>query len=259
MKISIMNAGHVFRVFGVLAIFIFISGCSNESEPFEEGNLDMSYYPLEVGNSWTYRSDSIRYSSEGNQIDTFSGFIRETITDNFIDNAGDSVFRIQREFKRNLTDSWEISDIWVSSISGLSITKTEENLKFIKLVFPLTENRAWDGTAFIDTEQQFDIAGGERLAIYRNWSSKIESLDNTVTIEAVSYPDVAEVTQASHEDQIDRRYVLERYARNVGLIYQRMEILHSQCIATEIDCDDQTWAEKADKGFVVELSLIDYE
>jgi len=54
---------------------------------------------------------------------------------------------------------------------------------------------------------------------------------------------------------IELRLSYERYARGVGLIEREMRILDTQCIEA---CSTKTWAEKAEKGFIVRQKIRDY-
>jgi hypothetical protein len=80
-------------------------------------------------------------------------------------------------------------------------------------------------------------------------------LDQTESIGDLQFDKVAIVllTDDGEENTIERRYALEKYARGVGLIYKEYEILDSQCSTCT-----EPWSEKAEKGFILKQTLIEY-
>lgn len=231
-------------------LLIGISACEERTEILDLP-ANKEYFPLEVGESMIYQVDSINYLNGGAIVDSIRSYVREEITERFEDVDGEEFYRLERSVRRTDADPWRIADVWLISRDDQGAYRTEENLRFIKLVFPLTENRTWDHNAFIDDQQFVIVGGGETLQMYRNWQSSVETLESTQVVEGQEFTDVAVVIHVDDENVIERRYVEEQYAKGVGLIYREMMILDTQNTQST-----GTWREKAEEGFIVRQQLI---
>src|SRR5690606_37036466 len=81
--------------------------------------------------------------------------LKELLESTFIDNAGRLVYRLER-FKRDSSHhEWQIADVWMVTNTDLRLEKTEENVRILKLIFPVKEGESWDGNAY-NNEQEVD-------------------------------------------------------------------------------------------------------
>lgn len=240
------------RILILLALTIGIFACEDTLEDYQPGDLGKDYFPLSVGNTWIYQLDSIIFDNNGTKIDTVSVRIREQITEKFTDQSGNDAFRVERA--KNKNNFWVTTDVWFASIDNKLAYRTEENLRFAKLSFPVTQGNAWDGNAFIDEEIIIKVAG-EPIRVYQNWGDYIYTqVNQEETIGSAVYSSVCTVDQVDLEDKITRRYSQEKYAAGFGLVYKKMIILNTQ----QFDSNDP-WEEKAEEGFILEQLLISFE
>ena len=231
----------------------FITSCDNETGSVDEEALGYAYAPMQIGKYWIYKSDSIVYKLNGTVRDSLSGYIKEEITDTFVGADDEKAYRIERFFKRNLNDPWGVPRIWTATKNNLNFIRTEENLKFVKLVFPPDLNTTWDGNIFIDPLLQV-IIGGEEIKPYKGfWDYNIDSLNLSYSNESISSDQVIKITHVDDEDFLEKRYSEEQYAIDIGLVYKKMIILDTQCNP----CTGDTFEENAETGFILELSLIE--
>src|SRR5690606_24012329 len=100
----------------------------------------------------------------------------------------------------------------------------EENLRFIKMVFPLREGVEWNGNKHIDVTTIIPIAG-ESVEVFKSWSYEALSVGETEIIGDFVFDEVATLSQADSENLIELRYSQEKYAKNIGLVYREMKIL----------------------------------
>lgn len=236
----------------IFAVLVFIVGCDDTLDDYQPDLGGSSYFPLAVGHTWTYQLDSIVYDNNGTRIDTISLTIRERITESFTDPSGDEAFRVERA---RLSDGfWIITDIWSASLDDRLAYRNEENLRFAKLSFPIKQGNAWDGNAFLNEEIIVKVAG-EPIRIYQNWGNySYTSVDQTETINGINYNDVCTINQVDLEDKITKRFSIEKYADNFGLVYKKMIILNTQ----KFESNDP-WEVKAEEGFILEQQLISFE
>ena len=235
--------------FGCL-LFVLLS-CETETIEVDGVVSGREYYPIDEGREWVYVTDSIIYDESRGRIDTFSGFIKEVITDLNVDGK----YIIERSFTRNLMDPWRVTDIWSGRIEETNVVKTEENLSFIKLVFPPNIFSVWDGNSLFDENIEIVVAG-EPLQPYQGWKYEIIDIEGTYSQNDISAVDVVEVMHVDALSIVDRRYSIERFAENIGMVEKKVMILDCQCSNVP---ESVHWEEKAEKGFILSQRLISYK
>ncbi len=238
----------------LLLLSIILFSCEEAIEKRTDDDLGYDFYPISLGSEWIYSSDSILYNKQTSSIDTFYGFIKESVVDTFTNEQEEKVFVIERYFKRNWDDLWEISDVWSTTVSDTQVKETEENLTFVKLVFPPDLGQSWEGNAFIDMNTEV-VVGGETLVPYKYWDYRVSEIGATLNFGSQTYNDVLTVTQATDSSEIELRYALEKYAKNIGMVYQELKILENQDPNTQ----GLTWEEKAEKGYILKMRLLEYK
>lgn len=217
-------------------------------------DLGYEYFPLDVGKYITYQVDSTLFDNEGMIVINTSSFVKEEITESFVDETGDTTYRIERFYKENLEDQWLITDVWTASRTTTQAFRTEENLRFIKIVFPPREGTSWNGNSFIDPSIEVEVAG-DPIQMFKNWDYSILSTDQAEFIGSRELEAVTTVQMADDENVIERRFAQEKYAKGIGLVFRRFEILDTQCIEA---CVGLTWEEKAWQGFTMTQILLDH-
>ena len=248
----------ILPIFLIGFLLVFYSSCKDEST-FEDFQVDFGYdyFPLEIGKYREYLVDSTTYDIGPNQnveILHSSTFVREEVMDTISDNLGRIGYKIERSERLNETDPWQVKDIWMMIRTAEQAESLEENLRFIKMVFPLKEGVVWDGNRFIDGTTTITVAG-ETLELFKSWEYEVDFVAEPIAVNNVFFDDAVEIKQADNENLIELRYSKEQYVRGIGLAYKEMKILDTQCIS---ECIDQEWEEKAEKGFIMSQSLIRY-
>lgn len=244
---------------GITGVF---SSCNKSTLDDFELRMGYEYYPLEVGQSRIYAVDSIIFdlSPQGIVPDTLSGFFREVILDTLRDNTGALVFRIERFYRKATTEPWQIHSVVSSSREEQEAVYTENNLRFIKLRFPLKEGLEWDGTAYFPERINIEVAG-ETMDYYKGWNNVVLEKRPEYSLPNRSYSDVFVVEIANLENNIQVRSGVEVYAPDKGLIYQEIQVMDTQCdYCCNGDfafCNSLPWVEKAEKGLILRKWLVE--
>lgn len=246
------------------ALFLLLLCFSCNKREIEDINLDFGYeyFPLEIGKYWEYAVDSVIYDPalSGTAIDTISSFIREEIKDTFRDNLGELLYRVEKYHRRNDSLPWQVQKALTLSNQDRQAFRTEDNLRFIKMIFPADENKPWNGTAFIDEGFIIPIAG-ENMEVFKGWESVILSKGQPFTLDDLNFSDVMVVSIADNENLIEYRYGREMYAAGIGLVYRELKVLDTQCQTCcngdFEQCEPLPWEEKAEKGFIIRQWLIE--
>lgn len=236
----------------LLVLIMLAASCKKETETLDEARMMYHYFPVETGRERVYQSDSIIYLAGGTRRDTFTSFIKERVGDYYIDNEGNKVFIVERYFKRKITDPWARINSWTIRRNTTQAISTEENLTFIKLIFPPARGKSWNGNIYLDEDIRVGV-GGEFVQMYKNWNYRIENTNATVSTGAGTFNDCVVVRQADINTIIDRRRVFESYAPEVGLILKEMTILDGDGSGTNLP-----WEQRAKKGFIHTLRLIEH-
>ncbi len=239
-------------------VAVNIISCKKESVDLKLTPLT-EYFPLQVGNSFTYRLDSTVYLSFGTTVATISYMAKDSITGTFNDNTGRTAYLVYRY----LTDtSMKAPFVYNSSYYVVPTEKTIEvtdanNLHFINLVQPVTEETTWQGNAYIDTK-----SFSTDLAYMDNWNYTYQNinapftilkgpLDSTITVIGV---DETRPDDSPFDPQYfkQRDYAEEVYAKGVGLIYK--EFIHWIWQPS----DNINPGHYEDGSYGIKMNLVDY-
>lgn len=242
----------------VLSFVCFLFSCTKKSDLTLDYGYE--YFPLEVGKYWVYNIDSTIYirHPDGSIIpEVRSSQLKEQIVGSHIDGSGNEVYKIERFDRANPSLPWTIRDVWVSHIENNQAHRVEENYRFIKMIFPIKENGIpWDGNAFIDKLTTISV-GGETLQPFEYWAYEYQEVDLSRYVGGFDFDSTLTVLQVDEDNHIKRRYSKEVYAKGVGLVEKEMKIFDSQC--EYIECyEGIPWEEKAEEGFILRQTIIDY-
>jgi hypothetical protein len=246
-------------IFLILAGLLFLSSCDETSENLNL-NYGYDYYPLEMGKYIIYDVDSITYdpTSNNTNIDTTSYQVKEEIVDTTLDNEGRIVHIIHYFTRDNEDEAWAFQNLYTTVKDERWAERTEENLKFVKLLFPQKIEDTWDGNRYFSDEGIIITVRGETLELFKNWNSVIIDKGNSMTIGTLNFEDILTVRHADDENLIERRFVEEKYARTVGLVEKKVMILDTQCDGNLSNCINLAWEEKAEKGFILKMTVNNY-
>lgn len=237
-------------------------GCVKDEIQDPVIDLTKEYFPLETGRYITYAVDSIVFDDAqgGNKKDTISFLLREEIG-TFELSGNDTVFYIYRYRKDDPSDDWRITDVWTSRYSMQEALRTEENLTFRKMIFPLRDGRRWIATSYIHPLTKI-LIGTENVQAYQEWEAEIREFDIADNIGGFSFGDdqIMHIIQTDTDDGNTKRYVFEKYARDIGLVQRIDTILDSKCLdlPDQTPCIGKSWMEHASKGYILSQVMIDH-
>lgn len=184
---------------------------NSEEEPYKGRN----YFPTNTGHELIYNVDLITKSSFNGRWDSINYKIKEVITGTYLDNEGRETQRIERYIKNDTATDWTIYRVWAANLLTSSGQRVEENIRYIKLIFPQNLNQSWNGNVQ-NTE-------GERFYKYTG-------LHVPFSLGSLSFDSTCSVLQFEDTTFINANYYLERYATNVGMIYKiNKDIKYNYC------------------------------
>ena len=242
-------------IFFSLSILLFsIFACvKSEVETIATTNFGYEYFPLKVGKYKVFQVDSILFDTIAGKVkvDSFRLFEKEVVLDTFVNQAGETVYRVERFEKRKLKDAWLIKDILAIQRNAKQATRTDQGLRLVKMVFPIRKRQDWNSLLFIDAGMEVTIAG-EPVEIFKNWDSETVDLDKSESINGKKFGKVLTISHANDENKLELRKVTEKYVRDTGLVMNEMLILDTQSTS-----NNETWRKKAQRGFIYRQILIE--
>lgn len=226
---------------------LLLSRCSSKTEQLliEEG---YQYFPTDTGFYTIYNVDSVLYSSFlSGGVDTISCQLKEVLSNSFIDNEGREAVTVRRYVRYNDSINWSdiVPTVWYVVKTTSKAERMEGELRFIKMVFPITENRTWNGNIYLDTLKS-------DLEMYKNWQYTYNNLYTNKTYNGLNFDSTITINQNNYEDQINKNLSTEIYAKNVGLVFREQWILKSINTPT-------VWPYDAEDGYTVTQTIIDYK
>lgn len=182
------------------AILILFSCKKNESTQI---NYYYNFFPNDIGRYVTYKVSEYNYTTIGNDSSFY--YIKEKITANFVDDQGNISQRLERYKADSLNGQFVISDVWVVTKTKTEAEKVEENIRYVKLDFPIKADVFWDGNSFNSLSEA--TYSYDSLFIAREINNLV--FDSTV-----------KVVQMDNYNAVEYQQWYEIYAANIGMIYK---------------------------------------
>jgi hypothetical protein len=177
-----------------------VSGCKKEDAPLAE-DFGYNYFPDKVGIWVEYQVDSVWRDDTFNVLDSVSYRLKQVVAAHYTDPGGRPAMRIER-FKL-VEDEWVIRDVWSAVRSTSALEVTEENVRRLKLSFPVREGRAWNANVY-NTEGELEVAASE--------------VGSGHQVNDLSFASTVAVRSTVPANPLTSRDLYERYASGVGMI-----------------------------------------
>jgi hypothetical protein len=205
-------------------IFIFIGvSCKKKIESPQDVGYD--YAPVKIGKYVVYDVDSTVYD-DFNLDTTYTKYrIKEKLEEIYVDNQGRQAIKLVRYIK--MYDSlisydniaWTVKDVWNYTKTNTTLEVVEEDIRFTKLSFPVKEDATWNGNA---------------LNTIGEWNYTYDYINQSETINGTHFENVLLVVQKNDKNNaVHREYFIEKYAKDVGLVYREIKDLESNTIKVQ--------------------------
>ena len=224
----------------LLGMWFVYSSCEKESAPSVD--LKYDYFPVDTGYWIIYEVEKTTYDDFLDSVVVHTEEIKEVIESVFEDNSGRPTYRIER-YKRPIDSTqWTIENVWFANLTATTAERVEDNLRYIKLAFPIKVDRAWNGNAYIEITKEIDYL--------RDWKYQVTELDVPMTIGGFSFDSTLTVVHQDRETLIEKVYSTEQYAKGVGMVYKELQTLEKQDV-------NASWTNPK-KGYILKMTLKDY-
>ena len=182
---------------------------------------DSDYVPLHKGMFQIYDVSSITYT-DLNPPETLAYQLMTEVVDSFPNQEGNYTYVIHRSKRTDSTSTtWTPVDTWSARVNGQQAVVNEENTPYVKIAFPATNGRTWNGNA-LNSSAKNDY--------------KISDVRKSFTTGGNAFNDCITIVQSNDDNLVNTDIRKEVYARHVGLVYVEKTQLN---YCTDIDCFGQ--------------------
>lgn len=211
----------------ILLLSIFFGACNRQTiEPLPT-DLGMDYVSLESGHYIIYEVDSIVYNDFTQTVDTTHLQFKDEVGESFIDNEGRTAYIVNRTKRYNNADPWSADHTYSIFQDNFKFEWQENNLRFIKMVYPAKFNTRWYGNVYIAS------LTNSNLSWLNDWEYEYENIDESFNTGYKNYQKTVVVSQLDSLDGIEGNpldpnsysaysYGREVYAKNVGMIFKEI-------------------------------------
>ena len=201
---------------------LMFTSCEKESEDLTGIEVGKNYMPLQVGKYILYDVDSIIYD-DFLKAEIHNRYqMRYTVADSFSDNEGRISYTVDVHIRKTSADKFEPNDVIYYTPTDSKVEMVQNNLRFIKLTFPVADGNSWNGNTYLNSLNT-------ALEEYNNYSWNYtysragvifdpgnNPFQTTVTVNQID--DV--VNEPDGEDYASKNFGQEIYAYNVGMIFK---------------------------------------
>lgn len=205
----------------VLLPIIFYSCRKSDSKSYP-GDYTRGYFPLQFGKYVVYDLDSIIWDDFQCVRSQFQYQMRYTVADTFRDNENRLSYRMDVHIRRNDTAIWRTHRVVYLTPTATSLEYVEANVRFIKMVFPVSNGTYWLGNAMIpafDADYQY----------FQDWEYRYSKIGETFSTGKAEFPNTVTINQVDRQINdpelqpgayAEKTYGKEVYAFDVGMVYR---------------------------------------
>lgn len=199
--------------------------------------VGFDFFPLQVGDFRVFEVEEITKTILFG-YDTTRFQLKESLVDSFPGQGGDVIYLLHRSKRLSANDAWDLDSVWTTRRNQSQAVTVENNVPYIKMVFPIDENKIWDGNKL----NSVDNDAYEMRNLFASFDTGLEVFEETLT-----------VIQNEKLDSIDiLDFRKEVYGLNIGLIYKSSSYLE---FCDDIDC---LGLKEIEQGRILKQTIIDY-
>lgn len=238
-------------LFLLLFSALLFTSCKEEVETLIP-DMGYNYFPDDSGSYIIYKVDSSVYDDFTETKRTSSIFLKEVLTEQYPDNLGRPARTIACYYAPAIDGPWlkDPNNQYYQVKTNKVAERWENNLRYVKLVFPNNVSDNWLGNKYIISPPPYIIDTSNYRV--QDWKYTITSKDQPFNNGVFAFDSTLQVMHIADSSVINKTLSFETYARNIGLVYREFWVVTSQSNF------DQPWPIRAEKGFIVRQYAVGY-
>jgi hypothetical protein len=205
----------IYRIYNTIIIvatcLALFTSCKNHDATQED--LGYSYFPINDGDYSIFSVVDTIFNGINNGVvvdSSASYFLKEEIHEP-ITVADETRYQVYRYYSSDVNTWNDYPDsVWTEFNTNGKIVRIENNMRFVKLIFPLVVGKTWNGN-IANTNPQL-AQTYTMINVFRPFSYDSQSFPKTVT-----------VVQYNDSSAIGSHYSGEVYANEIGLVYKEIK------------------------------------
>jgi hypothetical protein len=198
----------------LIVVSIVVSSCHQKHTDVGPTVLGLDYYPLDSGRFWVYSIHQTIFNS----VTTDTTFQMKEVIYDTMHFANNIIYQLYRFYRSDSTVPWpaQPDSVWTLTSNNYELDIKENDVEFVRLAFPLSNNQTWNGNARnIGNAQQYSI-----INFGTSFSDTISSsLINT-------YAQTCTVQEANNSSIVGVDSRKRIYAKGIGLVYRKYTTLN---------------------------------
>jgi hypothetical protein len=212
-------------------LFFLLAACqSRDISPKISGS---EYYPLKGGAFWSYDVTETTITQLGGQT-TAVYELKVQITDSVV-STGQTTYILQRFKRANAAAPWAATTTWSARKDPFQAVQQEGNVPFVKLSFPLSEGKSWNGNAL-------NALGGSDKCSDGTFACDnyvVQDIGKRFEMGSLFFNDSITVLENNESDPIVEKDIRKSvYVKGTGLVYREVTLLQyctqGDCIGNQI-------------------------
>lgn len=200
-----MNRKHL--TFFISVSMLLFTACKKETEAPVQYHYE--YFPVNLHTVYIYDVDSTVYDDFSGTVSTVEYQVKDSVEEAFPDNAGNLSYKITQY--RKDSSGWIYHQQKVINRDDSRAELTEDNIRYIRLVFPVVKSKTWNSNLFNSLPAQIN---------------EYTNVHEPAMINGIAYDSTIRVLQANETNLIREIYAEEFYAAGTGLVRKVKRDLH---------------------------------
>lgn len=240
------------KLFLLCSLVLFIASCKKETETVDF-DYGYNYFPDDSGSYVIYKVDSVIYNDfdPANLKRSSSQYLKEVVTEQFIDNLGRNAKKIERYVTDSLNHPWRLYNVWYLVKNNTNAEKVEDNVRYIKLTFPVSTGNAWKGNKF-SLVDHFPFEDLKFTTTNFDWNYEVQGVNENYSSGEIFSDSTLTILQQADSSNVQKVYSVEKYAKNIGMVYKELWRLDAQLV------EGQTYEEDAVYGFILKQYAVKF-
>jgi len=221
----------------ILCLIAFTNSCRRTTEDYSTLTIS-ELLPMKTGKSITYRVDSLLFTNNGKTETTKRYQMKHIVEWQTTDNLNRPTWRVNVYENDSLAKGpWVLRGFYMVTPLSKSAEVIENNLRVIKLQLPAKSGFSWRGNSYLPDRpysETYATSVDENMDL---WDFTYQTIGETEKIGSQLIPDVTTIQHIDESRNVpmttdtlyaSREYSLEKYARNIGLVYREHVLWENQ-------------------------------